>query len=141
MKHLTSFLGCYSSSDELRRLIEELGVKPEIETIEDRTYWEMKRSGISLVFDANERLITMHFYCNDRDGYEQFSGELPANLFFQDGKDEVHAKLGSPTRSGGGEIIPILGKTLLWDLYEKDNYLIHIEYSGNGISLCSISPK
>lgn len=138
MNDFVSVIGCDSSSAEVASFVAMIGGRPEVETIEDRSYWELKKAGIALVFNSESKLVALQFYRGGRDGYSEYKGILPDNLVFNDDRSAVHSRIGEPTKSGGGQVVPVIGGVSPWDLFERENHSLHIEYSDTGISLVSL---
>ena len=100
-------LGKNRQSPEVGRFREVMVEEPEeAEFDSDRAFFYIwKSKGISLRFEAG-KLVTIHLYAQGADGYEQYLGDLPANLSFTDVRAEVEMKLGNPSLSGGAGVAP-----------------------------------
>lgn len=108
---------------------------------------EFREVGVSVVFkqapwvlpaaevrDPDElRLVAFHLHGQGHDGYEEYSGALPGDVFFGESRERVLLKLGAPNASGGGGISAVLGTQLpLWVRYDKVNYSLQVQFNAVG---------
>jgi hypothetical protein len=120
-------------------LITSLGESAVEQTIADRVYIEFPRSGLSFVSMLDRRITTIQFYGESRDGYRQFSKDMPFGLHFRCSREIVHRILGRTDESGGGDFIQYLGVTPKWDRYDKSVYRLHLQYSDECDSITLLS--
>ena len=74
-------------------------------------------------------LIAVHLYGEDVEGFRGFEGELPGGIRFRTSSEDVRARLGTPSKSGGGNID--FGKTWpFWDRYTFPECAVRIQYGG-----------
>ncbi len=126
-KTMLSILGKHLNDAEVQNFLSSVGDKPEIMSY-DITYYIYKKKGMNLVFDENLLLSSIQLYPQGVDGYDEYTGEAPHGVTFYTPRAEVRTKLGIPTASGGGEVLPLLGMTKNWDRYDYDTYTLHFEY-------------
>lgn len=112
----------------------------ETESINDDYYLTNEKKGIGIVFNSNKILENIHLYSGNKDGINKFSSSLPAGLHFRDNIKVVENKIELKRfESGGGEILPIIGKTNYWRKYHYDNCYLHIETNNkNTLELITI---
>ncbi len=65
-----------------------------------------------------------------------FGQKLAGNPAFEDlpfelGRTEVVAKFGEASKSGGKLVHPILGEMGAWDRFQKDGFVLHLEYGAD----------
>lgn len=98
------------------------------EKIEDQFYITNKKKGIGLVFNNTHSLCSIHFHNEEKDGYNCFNEELPFNIEFKDNFDTLQNKLNMKDyESGGGEVLPFLGKSNIWRKFFFDEFYLHFE--------------
>jgi hypothetical protein len=102
---------------------------PVISHDEDRTYVDLPQAGVSLVVLADGTVSSVQHYANGYQGHVQFQGVLPCGLSFEDSQQKVRKKLGRPTTSGGGRMLPVIGKAPAWDRYDESALSLHIQYA------------
>lgn len=110
--------------------------------IAGRTYVTASDLGFSLVSEDGESIDTVQIH-GEGSGYGASVLLLPLALLMSDSCSVARSKLGSPIRTGGGDLNPLTGKAIRdWDLFAAGKYHCHLEYlPGNaGISLLSIRP-
>jgi hypothetical protein len=131
---LTKLLGSSIEAAAVRAVLRPVG-EPEVTEIEDETYYEFANAGFSLTADQTGRIIAAHLYPEGRDGYRQYRGTIPCTLRFGERRDEVHARLGTPTAFGGGD-----SGTPSWERYDARDVSCHIEYvpARNEVGLVTI---
>ena len=106
--------------------------RPTVEPIEDRFYLKLPASGLSFSAEADGRVDTIFLHSDGHEGYRGFDGSVPDALSFADDREAVRRRLGEPSASGGGRIIPFLGKAPIWDRFDGAQYSLHVSYGDDG---------
>lgn len=112
-------------------------------TIEDRQYVEYPEGGLSIVASTGGNIVAIQLYAAGYQGYEQFKGAVPDHIAFSESRDSIRKRLGQPVASGGGGQSECFGEIPQWDLFERNNYRLHIQYTHDGaaISLITLQTK
>jgi hypothetical protein len=107
---------------------------------EDTTqYFSNKIKGIEFVFNR-EKLTSIHFYGEGKKEYNRYEGDFPYDINILDNKSNVYEKFGKyEIKKGGGEVLPILGKSNEWSMFKIQEYNIRFEFSDNKIVLITFS--
>jgi len=66
---------------------------------------------------------------------ETHAGAVISEVPFQLCRDEVLARFGSPSKSGGPVSHPILGNLGPWDRFQGQEYTIHVQYTVSSNSI------
>lgn len=90
---------------------------------EQRIYYEFTEQYITLQCNPKE-IINVIFL---DEGFNHLSSFLPKASFSMS-QNEIRENLGTPNKSGGKNIHPILGEYGNWDLFSQKDYSIHFEY-------------
>jgi hypothetical protein len=99
-----------------------------LEKIEKHFYLSNKERGLGFVFNEKYILCAIHFHFKEENGYCCYSDELPFEIGFKDNFDLVQKKIKKDDfESGGGDILPFIGKSNLWRKYFFENFYLHIE--------------
>lgn len=89
-----------------------------------------KHKGITFTFDLETgRLKQIDFFSKGYQGYGLYSGELPKQLRFDMGKEEVNKILGEPSQHSIAKTLPILGQIPAGDSYDYSSCRLIIRYS------------
>ena len=100
---------------------------------------EFPDEGIEFTFDDNDRLIGIHLF-SALEEKTKYSRGIPFGVQCGDNRQTVCQKLGrSPDHSGDGNVWN--GKIVpLWDSYEIDRGIIHLQYSrvDQGVELVTL---
>ena len=81
-------------------------------------YFSNKKKGIEFIFN-NEKLTSIHCFGQGDKEYNYYEGDLPYNINILDDKSTVYEKFKKyEIQKGGGEVLPILGKSNEWSIYE-----------------------
>ena len=141
MVDLLVLLGKATSDPSVEQLQREFGTGPTQSTVEDRHYFNFREHGLSLATDESLRIDTIFLYAEGRDGYRQYSGQLPHGLRFDFDQQASRSVLGQPGASGGGDEIPVYGVAAPWDTYNHPTHSVHVEFGERGgrISLVTLS--
>lgn len=94
--------------------------------------------GLSVVIQSNVT-TAVQIHGDGSDGLGSWRGPLPGGLDFPMGRDSVRALLGRPLRTGGSQVLPILGPMPPWDAFDG----IHVEYDDDGatrIRMVTLTP-
>ncbi len=82
------------------------------------------RDGMDFVCDEGDRLRSFFLYSDKSRRFSEPVEDLPLTS----SRQEVIARLGSPTKSGGRISDPILGEYGPWDRFSRSGYAVHVEY-------------
>lgn len=104
------------------------------------TYYSNKKDGILFIFNKFEVLTTIHFYGEGHKEYSSFKDELPYGINLTNTYSEVVTKFEKyELKRGGGEILPILGKSNNWIMYLINENCYRFEFKGDKICLVTLS--
>lgn len=104
------------------------------------TYYSNKKDGILFIFNEFEVLITIHFYGEGHKEYSLFKDELPYGINLTNKYNDVVTKFERyELKRGGGEILPILGKSNNWIMYLIDANCYRFEFKDDKIYLVTLS--
>lgn len=124
---LVTLLGIDLRNSSSNQLFKTFFNEETSETISSDTYFTNKKEGIGVVFEDQKQLENIHLYIN-KEGYNAFSGTLPMGIKHNDKLDKIVSRIGNiKHESGGGETLPILGKTNRWLKYYFENCFLHFE--------------
>ncbi len=103
----------------------------ETDLEEPRIDYVFAHNGMDFVCDADETVRSIFLYSEELRCFKETVQDLP----FGATRQEVMARFGSPSKSGGSFSDPILGKYGAWDRFARGAYAIHVEYhlDGSGI--------
>ena len=82
------------------------------------------QNGMDFVCDEEDKVNSIFLYADESRCFTAGVQDLP----FSASRHEVIARLGSPSKSGGGINDPILGEHGPWDRFARPGYAIHVEY-------------
>ncbi len=82
------------------------------------------QDGMDFVCDNEDRVESIFLYS---DASRCFKGGV-LDLPFTASREEVFARFGSPSKSGGRISDPILGEYGAWDRFARFGYAIHVEF-------------
>ena len=126
----SDFFNEYTSEDQGYKIFEN----------DDVTYYSNKNEGIEFIFNEDYILDTIHFYGEGHKEYSSFKDELPYGINLNDSYKEVEAKYEKyEYKRGGGEILPILGKSNNWIMYLIDVNCYRFEFINDRICLITLS--
>lgn len=83
--------------------------------------------GLDFVCDSDDNVQTIFLYCDESRCFREGVKDLP----FTSSRQEVLARLGPASKSGGRIRDPILGEHGEWDRFVRTGYVIHVEYRFN----------
>ncbi len=86
---------------------------------------------MELIFDMESTLLKTIFLRSVESKSEKHRDLIPLGLSFDITKEMVRSMLGEPDREGKPGARTALGDVPLWDLYNKENYSINIQYRNN----------
>ena len=141
---------------KLIAFVKDLGFDTKLEKEADSytSYLLDDESGYAFVFDDERmlyekfaklplgglfRFISLQLYSGNKDDYAKFQGPIPHGLSFSMSRTQARAALGDPSQSGGGEPEEFGLEVNEWDLWEIDNYVVHLEYDQKLKSILMIS--
>ncbi len=131
----TKLMGVSSKSQSYAKFISSINEKPNVKYYpkeyknQDWTYVSFYGKGFEIMI-VDSRVHQIFFHNKKNSKFTTFSQPLPYGLFWFMKKDEVHARLGSPTCIGGGG--EFLGeKVLFWDKYGYSKYSLNVIYNDN----------
>jgi hypothetical protein len=104
-------------------------------------YMTNKDKGIELIFDEDKKLKCIHFFGEKNDEYKRFNGILPLGLSFSNDKQTLFNKIGNrKIAEGGGDILPILGKSNYWCKFQFEECRVRFEFNDvDEITLVSLT--
>jgi hypothetical protein len=104
-------------------------------------YFSNKIKGIDFIFNY-EKLTSIHFYGENKKGYNPYEGDFPYGIDILDTKSQVYEKFGKyEIKKGGGEVLPILGKSNEWSMFKIEEYNIRFEFKYDKIVLITFSKE
>lgn len=111
-----------------------------LENIDDIYFLKNEDKGIDLILNSNKIATSIHLFSKDFQNFNQFVGDIPYSLEFENSIEKVHQKLGKPDSYGGGFDHEIFGYVEKWEKYFFNDFSIHIRYSKGqgGILLITI---
>ena len=100
-----------------------------------------KNEGIELIFDEDKKLKCIHFFGEKNDEYNRFNGILPLGLSISNDKQTLYNKIGNrKIAEGGGDILPILGKSNYWCMFQFEECRVRFEFNDSDeITLVSLT--
>jgi hypothetical protein len=134
-----SLLGHHWDTHDLQAFFAAIREEPEISTAEDRTYYQFKGRGFSLLVDDRLVLSCIHLYSEGLEGYCEYADELPCGLHFAHSRRVIRERLGTPSQSGEGEMIDFFGKCPPWDRYQMLDRTVHCQYAADEQRIVLIS--
>ncbi|WP_431022603.1 DUF5680 domain-containing protein [Erwinia rhapontici] len=91
-------------------------------------YYKFFQSGLEIGFRENI-LNHIHFYFDNNDGYDVFTGELLCGIGSGYSEIAVRKALGEPDKNGGGKSDILLGYINRWVKYESEGYALHLQFN------------
>lgn len=118
--NVTLLLGKKRSSEGMQAFLNSFR-KGEERRFDRGSRYLVEEEGLEALFDASDRLDKVVFHSDLSPGFQSFPEDrLPDKISFSDTQTLVHARLGEPKY--GDE---------RWDLYERPQYLLYLEYGEN----------
>jgi hypothetical protein len=121
-EELQALLGKDHLSNELCQFRKSMKVEPEVSYSNlgfgVAFYHTWKDKGLQLCFNNKNKLIGIHLFAANQDGFEEYKGTLPGKLQFEHSRKLVEKTLGKPDEAGGGGVINY------WVYYKKYNIII-----------------
>jgi hypothetical protein len=126
---LYDLLGKRMNDPKVKQLCDQLGDCDIMEMEGDYDYG-FENHGLGLTFE-DKALSVIMLYPEGRDGYKEYPFPIPHDLQFSFKKKDVHQALGKPAGTGA-----------LYDDYNFDDHVLHIEYAGKSkpISMITLLP-
>jgi hypothetical protein len=123
---LSNYLGREASAlladPPFKNWIFEKSVETDLE--KPRIDYVFAQDGMDFVCDGEERVRSIFLYADESRCFKEGVLDFP----FTSSREEVIARLGSPSKSGGRISDPILGEYGAWDRFARLGYVIHVEY-------------
>ena len=91
--------------------------------------------GMDFVCDGEDKIRSIFLYCDESRCFTEDVQDLSFTL----GREEIIARLGSPSKSGGRISDPVLGEYGAWDRFARSGYVIHVEYRLDADSIRKIT--
>jgi hypothetical protein len=85
------------------------------------------QDGFDFVCDYEDKVQCIFLYCDESRCFKGGVQDLP----FTSCRQEVIARLGPPSKSGGPVSDKILGEYGAWDRFARPGYVIHVEFRPN----------
>jgi hypothetical protein len=82
------------------------------------------QDGMDFVCDGEDKVNSIFLYSDESRCFKEDVQDLPLTS----SRQEVIARLGSPSKSGGRISDPILGEYGVWDRFTRSGYSIHVEF-------------
>ncbi len=102
-------------------------------------YYSNKNEGVDFVF-IDEKLSSIHFFGRGHREHSTFKGMLPFEITFFDNKSMLYEKIGKfEIKKGGGDVLPILGKSNEWSIFSIEGYSYRVEFKNEEIVLITLS--
>ena len=130
------------------RVVELIGTDPSaIERDEFYGSVEFPSDGVECVFKEapwvlspseitdNKALYVsgFHFHRAGHEGYQQYMGQFPGGVAFNDSEKEIRRKLGKPSSTGGGGMSSVLKKPIpRWLRYNTSQGIIRFQLDVDG---------
>lgn len=96
---------------------------------DNRLYFSNKEKGIDFIF-IDDVLSSIHFYGKGHDEYGIYQGVLPFDFKISYNKNILYQKFGKfEIKKGGGEILPILGKSNIWSMFKFHECTLRVEFN------------
>ncbi|MCC6760035.1 MAG: hypothetical protein IT252_02415 [Chitinophagaceae bacterium] len=106
---------------------------------EDVFYLTNKAQGIEIVLSNSMVVTSIHLFSGENKNYQMFAGNLPFNIKFSFGRDEIHDIFGPPVKSGGGHKALYIGYIPFWEKYYFEGYSLHFEYSDECVFIKTVT--
>jgi hypothetical protein len=127
MDHIEQWLGLPLA--DLDAKLREHGIADaQSETFGGVTYVYVFDTGLAFV-GQESRVDCVQLYAEGVDDYAQFQGPLPGGAHFGLSREAAHALLGKPVQTGGGMVVPGLGKQTPWDRFLIGDVLLRLDYT------------
>lgn len=127
-----NLLGRSRLDDDFINVSSDFNELPKIEqgVLGDREYYSFLHSGVVFLLEEGvvEQIV---FYVKQDEGFSEYRGELPVSI--QSSVCEAVQVLGNPSASGGGKIDALMGYIDHWIKYEKEGYILHLQFNQKGI--------
>jgi hypothetical protein len=140
---ILKFVGQKTTNEDLNKwLVASGNEKVILEEGDYRTYVERPEHGYCLTFTDEAMFIGLDeqaigagslylsgifFYSEDYDGYKQFKGELPNNVFFNDSTGDLQSKLGVVEWNRYGD-----NGALISERWDYKQFKFHVTYISEG---------
>ena len=145
MNDLTTLLGRQADDPLLVQEVGDFGEEPTRYTDDDdgSFYMSFEQDGISFLFNKASALRTIHLFSSVNEeieqGFARYQAALPFGLSFGNSRDEVHALLGAPAKSGGGQPGMIHAVVPYWDRYAYPECELNVQYSKDLMSILLVA--
>lgn len=114
------------------------GISPE-SFGDNEIYYSNEEKGIELVTNSTRELIALHFFNDSSSDFSPFAGPTPIVDRFNLTPSEIIAQFpNSQLEQGGGEVLPILGKSKDWIKFTFDYFHFHLQFGIEG-TICQIT--
>jgi len=123
---LSNYLGKEASALLADAPFRNWAVTRSVETDLDklRTDYVFTQDGFDFASDEEDKVDTIFLYSDQSRCFKEGLQDLP----FTSSRQEVIARLGSPSKSGARRSHPILGERCAWDRFSRPGYVVHVEY-------------
>lgn len=113
--------------------------KSVLENVEDTYFLKNQDKGIDVLLNSNKIVTSIHLFSKGFQNFNQFVGDIPYSLKFENSMESVHQKLGRPNSYGGGFDHEIFGYIEKWEKYFFNDFSIHIRYSKGQVKILLIT--
>ena len=136
---LITMLGMRLDAVAQTEYVQPLMKHSRTELIGDTFYMEIPSAGIGFVASFDGRVSSIQLHAEGYEKFKLYSGPPIEDISFAHSQLAVRKRLGLPESTGGGEVIPFLGKGTKWDRYKRQDYSLHIRYAEDEQSIDLIS--
>jgi hypothetical protein len=133
MKQLITLIGAKSDADIVHQTIASLRCIRELEDpLEEGdppvAYLTSRKNGIQIGLDSENTVSVIFLYCQGKDGFAQYSGDLGSGLSFTSKLSDVEAALGLPTATGQPRH-SLTGMHGQWIRYDGEQHSLHFSFN------------
>lgn len=129
---LATLLGKRPDEPAVERFLEAQSSPREKTCVLGQCYLNLKQAGVSLALDQEGRVETIFLHSQGHEGYAEYRAALPHGLSFDDDHQDVVARLGKPTWTGGGQHRVPFGFVADWIKYGFPNHSVHVQFVPEG---------
>lgn len=110
----------------------------QLERLDEEAFILDYQSGVAFTYDCNMRLMSVHIYGVETDGFKVYQDSLPFGLKFGMSFAESNRLLPDPKKHGGGGTSNVDGKPIpIWLRHDADNFSLHLQF-GDGLNMITL---
>lgn len=143
---MAELLNVRNDDPRLVAFVQSLGGRQRMRTVEYLGFFEFKARGMAVMLKKEEWLVptgasfdpkafrveAIHVYAEGFEGYKQYQNPLVGGVTFSDDREQVRARLGNPSDSGGGKVGSFGKRWPEWDRYDFNDHAIYFQYEAEG---------